>query len=141
MKIRTAKLPVSLAAAALLVSAAAYAGPPDHDGSWRRGPPNAEQRLARMSQELDLDPVQSRQMLRLLQEADADHEAVRARFFEEAGPELCAIRQNTEAEIMALLTPEQAEQFQLLKEETNLRRNLKQRGRHGAFPDCPALDD
>ena len=141
MKIRTAKLPVSLAAAALLVSAAAYAGPPDHDGSWRMGPPNAEQRLARMSQELDLDPVQSRQMLRLLQEADADHEAVRARFFEEAGPELCAIRQNTEAEIMTLLTPEQAEQFQLLKEETNLRRNLKQRSRHGAFPDCPALDD
>jgi len=56
MKIRTAKLPVSLAATALLVSAAAYAGPPDHDGSWRMGPPNAEQRLARMSQELDLNP-------------------------------------------------------------------------------------
>jgi Spy/CpxP family protein refolding chaperone len=141
MKIRTAKLPVSLATAALLVSAAAYAGPPDHDGSWRMGPPNAEQRLARMSQELDLDPVQSQQMLQLLQEADADHEAVRARFFEEAGPELCAIRQNTEAEILALLTPEQAEQFQLLKEENALQRKLKQRGRHGAFPDCAEIDD
>jgi Spy/CpxP family protein refolding chaperone len=105
------------------------------------GPPNAEQRLARMSEELGLDPDQSRQMLRLLQEAQADHEAVRARFYEEAGPELCAIRQNTEAEIMALLTPEQAEQFQLLKEENALRRSLKQRGHRGAFPDCPGLDD
>ena len=141
MKIRTAKLPVSLAATALLVSAAAYAGPPDHDGSWRMGPPNAEQRLARMSQELDLNPEQSRRMLQLLQEAEADHDAVRARFFEEAGPELCAIRQNTEAEILDLLTPEQAEQFQLLKEENALRRNLKQLGHRGAFPDCPALDD
>ena len=141
MKIRTAKLPLSLAAAALLVCAAAYAGPPDHDGSWRMGPPNAEQRLARMSQELDLTPDQSRRMLQLLQDAEADHEAVRARFFEEAGPELCAIRQNTEAEIMDLLTPEQAEQYQLLRDEYAQRRNQKQHKRVGAFPDCPALDD
>jgi len=141
MKIRTAKLPVSLAAAALLVSAAAYASPPDHDGSWRMGPPNAEQRLARMSQELDLTPEQSRRMLQLLQNAESDHEAVRARFFEEAGPELCAIRQNTEAEIMDLLTPEQAEQYQLLRDEDAQRRNQGQHKRFGAYPDCPALDD
>jgi len=141
MKIRTAKLPVFLAATALLASAAAYSAPPDHDGSWRMGPPNAEQRLARMSQELDLSPEQSRRMLLLLQDAEADHEAVRARFFEEAGPELCAIRQNTEAEIMDLLTPEQAEQYQLLRDEYAQRRNQGQRKGFGALHDCPALDD
>jgi len=117
------------------------AGPPGEDGSWRMGPPNAEQRLARLSQELGLDREQSRQMLELLQAAEADHEAVRARFFEEAGPELCAIRENTHAEIMALLTPEQAGLYQLLREENGERRIQQGRYRLGAFPDCPGLDD
>ena len=140
MENRFAKLPALLAAAAMLSAGAAFAGPPGQDGSWRMGPPNAEQRLARMSQELGLDREQSRQMLELLQAAEADHEAVRGRFFEEAGPEICAIRQNTEAEIMALLTPEQAEQYQLLRAESVQQRNRNRR-RAADLPDCPGFDD
>jgi Spy/CpxP family protein refolding chaperone len=142
MNKRIPKLPALLAMAALLTAVNAYAAPPDHDGSWRMGPPGAEQQLARLSQELDLDREQARQMLELLQAAEADHEAIRARFFEEAGPEICAIRQNTEAGIMALLTPEQAEQFQRLKEDRQDRRSqLQQRNRSYALPDCSADDD
>jgi len=141
MKNRTAKLPALFAVAALLTAGSAFAGPPDHDGSWRMGPPDAEQRLARMSQELNLDREQSRQMLELLQAADAEHEAIRARFFEEAGAEICAIRQNTDAEIMALLTPEQAAQFQLLKEDRLERRSqLQHHNRSNARLDCPGDD-
>jgi len=141
MKNRIATLPAWLVAAALLTTGAALAGPPDEDGPWRMGPPNAEQRLARLSQELNLDREQSRQMLELLQAAEADHEAVRARFFEAAGPEICAIRQNTHEEIMALLTPEQAELYQLHREVQAERRSQQGRNRMGALPDCPALDD
>jgi len=128
-------------AATILTTGAALAGPPGDDGPWRMGPPDAEQRLARLSQELGLDREQSRQMLELLQAAEADHEALRARFFEQAGPEICAIRQTTEAEILALLTPEQAELYQLLREENAERRNHQRHSRIGAFPDCPGLDD
>ncbi|MCW8873655.1 MAG: hypothetical protein OQK01_13660 [Xanthomonadales bacterium] len=141
MKNRISICPALLAMAALLTAGSALAGPPDHDGSWRMGPPNAEQQLARLSQELGLDREQSRQMLDLLQAAEVEHEAIRARFFEEAGPEICAIRQNTEAEIMALLTPDQAEQFQRLKEDRLDRRmKLQQHNRSYALPDCSAAD-
>jgi Spy/CpxP family protein refolding chaperone len=127
--------------AALLTAGSALAGPPDRDDSWRMGPPSAEQRLARLSQELGLDREQARQMLELLQAAEAEHEAIRARFFDEAGPEICAIRHNTEAEIMALLTPEQAAQYQMLRED-HLARRTQQERRNGSnmLPDCPGND-
>jgi Spy/CpxP family protein refolding chaperone len=136
---RIPKISLILATASLLTAGGALAGPPDHDGSWRMGPPGPEQRLARLAQNLDLSPEQSQQMLQLLQDAEADHQAVRARFFEEAGPELCAIRQNTEADILDLLTPEQAQLFQLRKEQTEGRRSQQ---RHGPGPvlECQADD-
>jgi Spy/CpxP family protein refolding chaperone len=121
----------------LLTAGGALAGPPDHDGSWRMGPPGPEQRLARLAEGLDLSPEQSRQMLQLLQDAEADHQAVRTRFFEEAGPELCAIRQNTETDILALLTPEQAAQLQLHKEENQGGRSRQRDGR-GSTLECQA---
>lgn len=139
MKNRIPKFPALLAMAALLTAGSALAGPPDRDDSWRMGPPSAEQRLARMSQDLGLDREQARQMLELLQAADAEHEAIRARFFDEAGPEICAIRQATEAEIMALLTPEQAAQYQQLREDQLARREQQQhRNRSNMSLDCPA---
>jgi Spy/CpxP family protein refolding chaperone len=136
---RIPRIPVILATAALLTAGGALAGPPDHDGSWRMGPPGPEQRLARLAQGLDLSPEQARQMLEVLQDAEADHQAVRARFFEEAGPELCAIRQNTEADILALLTPEQAAE---LSEQREDRAEHRAQNRQGAGPalDCPADD-
>jgi Spy/CpxP family protein refolding chaperone len=141
MKNRIPNFPALLAMAALLTTGSALAGPPDRDDSWRMGPPSAEQRLARMSQELGLDHEQARQMLELLQAAEAEHDAIRARFFEQAGPEICAVRQNTEAEIMALLTPEQAAQYQLLREDQLARHTQKQqRNRSNMLSDCPAND-
>ena len=139
MKNRIPKIPVILAAAALMTAGGAFAGPPDHDGSWRMGPPGPEQRLARLAQGLDLSPEQSRQMLEILQGAEADHQAVRTRFIEEAGPELCAIRRNTEADILALLTPEQAAQFQEQQQEGQ-GRGARQRQGAGAGLDCSAYD-
>ena len=141
MKNRIPKFPVLLATAALLTAGSALAGPPDHDGSWRMGPPGPEQRLARLAQGLDLSPEQSRQMLEVLQAAEADHQAVRTRFFEEAGPELCAIRQNTEADILALLTPEQALQFQARQQEERPGQRAQNRQGAGAALDCPAYDN
>jgi Spy/CpxP family protein refolding chaperone len=140
MKNRILKTPVILATVALLTAGGALAGPPDHDGSWRMGPPGPEQRLARLARGLDLNPEQSRQMLEVLQAAEADHQAIRTRFFEEVGPELCAIRRNMEADILALLTAEQAARFLEHKEEGPGRQAQRRQGT-GAMLDCQAYDD
>jgi Spy/CpxP family protein refolding chaperone len=129
-------LPAIIATAALLTGGAALAGPPDHDGAWHMGPPSAEDRLAIMNRELDLTAEQSRQMLELLQAAEAEQEAVRARIMDEMGPEMCAIRQNTEEQIIAILSPAQADLFDQLKLNRQSRNN-RQGGRFGALPDCP----
>ena len=48
------------------------------------------------------------------------------------GPEICALRETTEAEILAILTPEQAAAFQQMKQD----RAGKRHARH----DPPGLD-
>ena len=128
-------LPPILLATGLLLFGAAMAGPPDHDPMWRGGPPNAEQHLARLSQELGLDAEQSRQMLGLLQGAHAEHEALRARMFEEFQPELCALRESTQADILDILTPEQGELFMQLKEQKQSQAGNNKR-RHWSAEDC-----
>lgn len=130
---------VLLTAAAMLTGITALAGGPERDGPWRMGPAGPEQRLARLSEQLDLSPEQSRQMLQLLQAAADDHEAVRERFFEQFGPEICAIRQNTEADILALLTPAQVAQFELLKAQRD-EKQIRQRNGVSARHDCSAYD-
>jgi len=119
----------------LLASGSVMAGPPDHDPMWRAGPPSPEQHLARLSQELDLNEDQSRQMLRLLQDAHADHEALRTRMHEQFQPELCALRQDTQAGILDILTAEQAETFLLLQEQ-NQSRAGQARQRRFSSADC-----
>lgn len=128
-------LPPILLATGLLLFGTAMAGPPDHDPMWRGGPPTAEQQLARLSQELGLDAEQSRQMLGLLQDAHAEHEALRARMFEEFQPELCALRESTQADILDILTPEQGELFLQLKEQKQSQAGNNKRRRWSA-EDC-----
>jgi len=128
-------LPPILLATGLLLFGTALAGPPDHDPMWRSGPPTAEQHLARLSQELGLDAEQSRQMLRLLQDAHAEHEALRARMFEEFQPELCALREGTQADILDILTPEQGELFLQLQEQKQSQAGNNRRRRLSA-EDC-----
>lgn len=109
--------------AALLLSFAAFAGPPAdppdggprwHDGS-RHGPPGAEQHLARLDEALDLSDAQSAELLALLQAAEADRQVLHERIMSEYRPEICALMQDTEAGIVAVLTPEQAAAFEDLK--------------------------
>jgi Spy/CpxP family protein refolding chaperone len=139
MKNRMPKICAFLATAAMLTASTASAGPPEQEGPWRMGPAGPEQRLARLSEQLDLSPEQSLQVLELLQAAADDHEAVRERFVEQFGPEICAIRQNTEAEILALLTPGQVAQFELLRAQ-GAEKQTRQRKGPKAHPDCTAFD-
>lgn len=142
----------AVALAALLLSFAALAGPPAdapanahagapnwHDGS-RHGPPGAEQHLARLDEALDLSDAQSAELLTLLQAVEADRQALHERIMAEYRPEICALMQDTEADIVAVLTPEQAVAFEELK--ANRRDRFAGRWGHGlAGFDCDAADE
>jgi Spy/CpxP family protein refolding chaperone len=103
------------------------------DRQGHHGPPDAVEQLARMQQTLDLSDEQSLQMLEVLQTAEADREALHTRVMESFQPEFCALRDRKEADILAILTPEQAATFEQLKQE--------RAGRRGPpVLDCPDED-
>ena len=134
----------AIALTALIVSAAAFAAPPDkgsrwHDGS-RHGPPGAEHQLAWLDEALDLSDAQSAELLALLQSAEAERQALHEQIMAEYRPELCALMQETEAGIVAVLTPEQVSAF----EDLQANRRNRSDGRWGHGPagfDCNAADD
>ena len=130
--------------AALLLSGAAVAGPPDDSPRWhdkaRHGPPGAEQHLARLDEALDLSDAQSAELLALLQTAEAERQALHERIMSEYRPEICALMQDTEAGIVAVLTPEQAATLEDLK--ANRRDRSTGRWGHGfAGFDCDTAED
>lgn len=134
----------AVALAALLLSFAALAGPPDDSPRWhdgpRHGPPGAEQHLARLDEALDLSDAQSAELLALLQTVEAERQALHERIMTEYRPEICALMQDTEAGIVAVLTPEQAALFEELK--ANRRDHFAGRWGHGPVGfDCDSADD
>jgi Spy/CpxP family protein refolding chaperone len=122
--------PAILSLSAVLFAASAMAEPPRGSGpggEWRNGPPGAEQQLSRLDQALDLSDAQSAELLAVLQAADAERQALHQRVMAEFRPEICALMQDTDADILAVLTPEQAATYQQMKEE--------RRQRHGGGQD------
>lgn len=131
--------PVLLAAlmlAGLLSAMAALAQAERSDRYWHHGPPGAESQLAHLDRSLELTDEQSLQLLEVLQVAEAERAALHERVMDSLKPEICALKQNTEAEILAILTPEQAETFEQMHQERAGRHEGRQAGRHGR----PALD-
>ena len=144
MQHRTTILALSLAAAAVLTAGTALAQSPHRDGRWHEGPshggpPSAEQQLARLHDQLQLTDRQSVQLLEVLLAREEEHEALRASMLEQMRPELCSLMQNTEADILAILTPEQGEQFLELGAERRARAH-QHGGRGNAALDCEELD-
>lgn len=107
------------------------------DGPGRHGPPGATEHLARLERALDLSDEQSLRLLQVLQQAEAEREALHARAFEQLKPEICALRASAEAEIIAVLDGEQAARFQSLKAERQQKAGERGGRRRGAdWPDC-----
>lgn len=138
MTLRPMTISLVLAVAGMLAASPALAGPhPDPQG-WHVPPAGPEQQLARLSERLQLTDGQSLQLLEVLQAARDERQILHARVMEQLQPEICAQMRNTEEDILAILTPEQAEQFQELKEDRQARLG-ERRGRDGfSPPECPA---
>jgi Spy/CpxP family protein refolding chaperone len=131
-----------LAIASLLVAGSAFAqyqksekGWPDKD--WHKGPPSTEEKLARISQALELSDEQSAEMLALLQEQEIARQALHERTMALMGDEICAQKNQAEEAILAILEPEQVELFQQMKDDRLARANSRVRSRKGTEPlDC-----
>ena len=116
MNTRFNKTLITLTLAGLLVSASAFAqkghGPGGNDGDWFRGhKPTVEDRLARISDALELTPEQSVQMLQALQEQEQQRLALREETMALMGDKICAQREAHEQAVLDILTAEQAELF------------------------------
>ena len=138
MKQALMKPAVLIASISLLTSLPLAAQQSSWDvGERRHGFPSAEQKLARLTETLDLTDDQSLRLLEVLHAARADHDALHARMMDTFGGEICALRASTETEILAILTPEQAARFHLVKQK---RQGQSAAKRNRDSLDCSADD-
>lgn len=139
MKNRTQSFLITLMATAAL-STAAWAAPGQGNGAdfdGRKGPPTAEEKLARLSEALDLSADQAVAMLEVLLVAEERQAQTREELRTLIEPQVCADRLATEADVLSILSAEQALLYQEMKAERESRAN-KRRDRHGPSLDCSA---
>ena len=139
MNTRLSKMVSILAIASLLTAGSVLAQNRQSDNDWQKGPPTAEEKLARISAALNLSGDQSQEMLRVLQEQWEKGVALHEQTMMLMGPEICAQRAENEEAILAILDADQTELFLQMKEQRRVdaantrNRNAKRMGE----PDCP----
>ena len=140
MNTRLSKMVLILAVISLLSAGSTFAQNQKGDREdWQKGPPTAEEKLARISAALNLSGAQSQEMLRVLQEQAEKGAALHEQTMMIMGPEICAQKADNEEAILAVLDADQTELFLQMKEQrranaTNTRnRNAKRMGEL----DCP----
>lgn len=127
----------TLAITSLLMTGGAIAQNQKGERDWHKGPPSVEEKLARISEALDLSDEQSLEMLAVLQQQENHRQAMHDRTMELMGEEICAQRAQSETSILAILDDDQAELFLKMKEERKARAGDRKRSRKGQEPlDC-----
>jgi len=130
MNTRLSKMVSILAIASLLTAGSVLAQNRQSDNDWQKGPPTAEEKLARISAALNLSGDQSQEMLRVLQEQGEKGAALHEQTMMIMGPEICAQRAENEEAILAILDANQTELFLQMKEQrqASQSRNAKRMG-------------
>lgn len=131
---------INLCVICLLASGSALAQNPDPDRDWKRPPPSPEARLARLSERLDLSNEQSSALLVVLQQNAEDRAALHDETMAIMGPEICAQRAESEEDLLAILTEEQALLLQQMKEEQQGKAHGRGHSRGQTRPDCSGFD-
>lgn len=137
MKTRLSTAIAALAMISLLSAGSVFALDQQRDRDWHKGPPSVEQKLARISETLNLSDEQSMQMLAILQEQEQHKAALQEQTLALLGPEICAQRAEFEEEVLSILDDEQAALFQESQEKRRERASQRdrKRGRKGDL-DC-----
>jgi Spy/CpxP family protein refolding chaperone len=136
MKTYLQKFAFALALLGIMTAGAAVAQNGEGGREWRQGPPSVEDVLARMSDTLDLTDQQAVELLVVLQEHAEQRAALHEESMATIGPEICAQKAAAEEDILAILTPEQTEQFLEMKEARKAKAGERNRGRGPRGPDC-----
>ena len=141
MKTRLATAITVLAMASLLSAGSAFADNQQRDRDWQKGPPSVEQKLARISDALDLSDEQSAQMLRILQQQEQAKRARHDEIMALMGPEICAQRAEAEDAILSILDEEQTALYLEIRQQRQERGDKHRRqGRAGDPLDCNAFE-
>lgn len=103
----------SIALILALLASSAHAGDSEQKRrSHDRQGPDMEQRMQRLSEELQLSDEQSEQLQAVMEAAALERETVREKFEEQIKPELCAIHLATMEQVREILTAEQAAELE-----------------------------
>lgn len=133
MNLTKLTIPLGVVLTALLTAGAAVAGHPKSGEGPHYGRHSAEAHLARLADSLDLNDEQSAELLIVLQASEEERRALHRQIMQQIRPEVCAQREATHAEILSILTPQQAEEFQAMIAEHEQR--TFGRGRRGGWSD------
>jgi Spy/CpxP family protein refolding chaperone len=136
-----ANLTAAALAALILTGPALAQNGPQGDRGFFGGPPTPEQKLARLSAALDLDPEQARQMFDVLLDNEAKRQALREQAMLMMGPEICALRAQTDEAILSILDQEQAQQFLQHREQRQSQAIQKRERRRAGDLDCSQYGD
>jgi len=141
MKTRLSTAINVLAIASLLAAGSALADNQQRDRDWQKGPPRVEQKLARISDALDLSDEQSAQMLGILQEQEQKKAALHEQTMALLGPEICAQRAEAEDAIHSILDEEQTALYLEIRQQRQERGDRHNRQRRARDPlDCAAYE-
>lgn len=126
-----------LAITSLITAGSAFADNQQRDRDWQKGPPGAEQKLARISEALGLSDEQSAQMLRILQQQEQMKRDRHDEIMALMGPEICAQRAEAEDAILSILDEEQTALYLEIRQQRQERGDRRNRhGRAGDPLDC-----
>jgi len=141
MKTRVSTAITVLAIASLLAAGSAFADNQQRNRDWQKGPPSVEQKLARISEALDLSDEQSSQMLRILQQQEQTKRARHDEIMALMGPEICAQRAEAEDAILSILDEEQTALYLEIRQQRQERGDRHDRQRRARDPvDCAAYE-
>ena len=109
-------------------SATAQPGPPGGDRGW---PPSPEERVGRLSKDLNLDEEQSTRLVEIFTATDAQREVLRKKHGEQIRQDVCALHKSTSEQIKRILTEQQSAEFDKLKArmKDHRDRHYQQRGK------------
>jgi len=137
MNSRLSKTISILAIISLLTAGSALAQKKQGERDWQKGPPSVEEKLARISEALNLNDEQSLEMLTVLQQQAENRAALHEQTMALMGPEICAQKAAAEESILAILDEEQTELFLQIRVERELKARQRERaGKRRSNLDC-----
>ena len=100
------------------------------------GPPSATEKLARLSEMLDLGPEQEAAMLLVLQETEKQRAYLHEQAMNMFGEQICANRADAHQQVLSILTEEQAAVLEEKQQERSARAEERGSRRGGDRLDC-----